>query len=404
MAVQVRAVPDHGDGLLEQHVDAHGGRHGVHHLDTGVRHLGGGGLRRFHGAADTPGDVDGKDLLVLAGHLPVSLHELAHTGLGGGGEAVELLELAEELLVGEVHPLPVGLVPEDDLERYYLDIVLAYVILVQVRGAVRHYPYFSTQFALPFPYVRHLPHPRTGRAGGLLFGLLLAAPLSLPRHLVPQPRLGVEELGVVRALAPAAVGGQQAPGLDGPLLQPGLVIGARALADSLAHALPQDPLHQLAGLLRAPVQVDRPDEGLHGVGQDGVLAARAVRFRRRAEQDVLPQARLARRPRQGRVVDQPGPGLGEVPFRSLRVAAVEVVGDHHLQHRVTQELQPLEGTGGPAALPVGVGAVGQGQLQQPLVAEVQTQGALEVPHALIPFRQALRCGPAARPRRPPPPP
>src|SRR3712207_7246855 len=57
-----------------------------------------------------------------------------------------------------------------------------------------------------------------------------------------------------------------------------------------------------------------------------------------------------------------GPQLGELALGQVGLAAVQLVGHHQPEHRVTEELQPLVRR--QAAVLVGVGPVGQRQFQQ----------------------------------------
>ena len=61
-------------------------------------------------------------------------------------------------------------------------------------------------------------------------------------------------------------------------------------------------------------------------------------------------------------VDHAGPQLGQPPLGQVRVVVEQRGGDHHAEHRVAEELQPL--VGGQAAVLVRVRAVGQRPLQQ----------------------------------------
>jgi len=103
-----------------------------------ISHLHRGRARGLAGAADTRRDVYADQGIVLAGHLLVGLQELPRRRLRGGGENPGLFQALVEFLVTDVHPLPVGDVVHDDLERDHLDVVLAHVLRVQIGGRIGH--------------------------------------------------------------------------------------------------------------------------------------------------------------------------------------------------------------------------------------------------------------------------
>ena len=81
---------------------------------------------------------------------------------------------------------------------------------------------------------------------------------------------------------------------------------------------------------------------------------------------------------------QGSPGAGELPLRHVRVGAEQVFRHDQPQHGVAQELQPL--IAGDALRPVlvGVGAVGQGVLQQFRIMEAVSQPRLQIFHSRVP--------------------
>ena len=82
-----------------------------------------------------------------------------------------------------------------------------------------------------------------------------------------------------------------------------------------------------------------------------------------AQAEVLPQAQLPGRLHQALLAHQGRPGAGQVALGQVGVIAVQVVGHHHAQDGIPQELQPFVAVQLAPAL-VGPGAVGEGIFQQ----------------------------------------
>ena len=92
-----------------------------------------------------------------------------------------------------------------------------------------------------------------------------------------------------------------------------------------------------------PLQVDRADDRLDGVGEDRGLVATAGGLLAAAELDVLAELDLAGHVGQGAGVDDRGAQLGQPPLGEVGVGDVERLGHHDPEHRVAQELQALVG-------------------------------------------------------------
>ena len=148
----------------------------------------------------------------------------------------------------------------------------------------------------------------------------------------------------------------------GELLEARLPVQARAAGAGRVQEAGDEPGDDRAGLLQTVGEVGGADEGLDRVGQDGVLVPPARERLALAELDELSQPQVAGDGGQGRLGDGGGAHLGELALGDLRVGAVEVLGDDDAQDGVAQELQTL--VGGQAAVLVGVGTVGQGQIEQ----------------------------------------
>ena len=116
------------------------------------------------------------------------------------------------------------------------------------------------------------------------------------------------------------------------------------------------------GDLDAAAEVDGADHGLDGVGEDRGLVAAAGGLLAAAELDVLAEPDGAADLGQRAGVDDRRAQLGQPALGEVGVGDVEGLGDDDAEHGVTEELQPLVGRQ-PAVL-VGVGAVGQGALEQ----------------------------------------
>ena len=124
----------------------------------------------------------------------------------------------------------------------------------------------------------------------------------------------------------------------------------------------EEQVDDLGGALEAAGEVDRPDHGLDRVGEDRGLLAATGGVLAAAELDVVAEPDGAADPGQGAGVDDRRAQLGQVALGQVGVGAVERLGDDDAEHRVAEELQALVGR--QAAVLVGVGAVGQGALEQ----------------------------------------
>src|SRR3984957_17075653 len=110
-----------------------------------------------------------------------------------------------------------------------------------------------------------------GRSRGLLFGVLLRAAFARPPTRPPQEDLRHVDPVVVRPRARHHVARRPLAVAHGFLLQAALVIEVVGLLAGTLNGVAQLAQHELAGGLPACVEVDRPEDGLEGVGQDGGL-------------------------------------------------------------------------------------------------------------------------------------
>src|SRR5438105_12774567 len=107
-----------------------------------------------------------------------------------------------------------------------------------------------------------------GFLGSGLLGLLLGPTLARTALLVADVDGGVEALGVVGALFADVVARHGVEALGGELLEAGLVVLAARAGCRFGDALAEQREDELMRRSPAPVEVDRADHGLHGVGQD----------------------------------------------------------------------------------------------------------------------------------------
>src|SRR6266542_5729044 len=130
-------------------------------------------------------------------------------------------------------------------------------------------------------------------AGRLLFGLLLRPPHAPPELLPPQVHRGGELLLMVGASLGHSVLRDPPEVLSGLLLERGLVV-AVSLAPSVGlHAGPEQAPDHPRGDPDPLVQIDRSQNGFHGVGQDAGFVPAARQLLALAEQHVLAQPELA---------------------------------------------------------------------------------------------------------------
>src|SRR6478609_9501658 len=197
-----------------------------------------------------------------------------------------------------------------------------------------------------------------GQGGGLLLGNLLGATGAGAEHVAPHGDLGLEPLGVLRAVLGDAVLGCAQGVAGGDLLQAGLPVQAGPQGGRLGQQRVDEVVHELAGGLDARRLVDRADDRLDGVGEDRVLVPPTGRLLAAAEEDVVAQAERATDVGERPHVDHGGPQLGELALAGVRVRVVQGGRDDQPEHRVAEELQPLVVREPPGL--VRVRAVGQG--------------------------------------------
>src|SRR5215208_4558176 len=214
-----------------------------------------------------------------------------------------------------------------------------------------------------------------GLAGRVLLGLLLGAALAAAVGGAGHRHRGREPLGVVGALLLDGVGGHPAQAGGGQLLERGLVVEGRPPPRRLHHPVLEQPAHQGGRPGEALVEVDGPEHGLEGVGQDRGLVPAAGQLLAPAQPHGVADAQLAGHLGEHVHVDRGRPQLGQLALGQVGEGAVDDVGDDQAEHGVAEELEPL--VGGQAAVLVGEGAVREGPDVQLLAAEADAEGLLD---------------------------
>ena len=130
-------------------------------------------------------------------------------------------------------------------------------------------------------------------------------------------------------------------GMSGQLLQAGLVVVSPRAGGRGPDVVAEKAHHQVRRRAPPGVEIDRPDHGLHGVGQDGGLLPPARLVLSLAQQQGMADVQGGGHVGQGGRAHDRGPHLGQLPLRQAVVGAEDVVGHDQLEHGVTEELQSL---------------------------------------------------------------
>ena len=170
-----------------------------------------------------------------------------------------------------------------------------------------------------------------------------------------------------------AVLGKRAKALLAQLLQQRLVVLAVA-GDHVVELLGEGALDEPLGGAQSGVEIAGADERFQRVRQQGALAAAAGALLTAAEQQMPVDRNLPGDPRQALLAHHHRLDARQVSFRPAVEPAVDPLADHQSQHRVAQELEPLvacrAGLGG-------MGAVTEGHVQEPLIAEANPDPSLQ---------------------------
>jgi hypothetical protein len=130
-----------------------------------------------------------------------------------------------------------------------------------------------------------------------------------------------------------------------------------------------------------PIQVDRPQHRLEGVGQDTVEVTATSLVNAPAHPQVLAEVDTARRGRQRAGADDGGSVQGQGALPGLRVAAIQQLGGDQLEDGVAEKLEALVVARAVGVL-VRVGAVGERLQEQVAVIEGDPELALQRHQAL----------------------
>ena len=106
------------------------------------------------------------------------------------------------------------------------------------------------------------------------------------------------------------------------------------------HGLKQ-PQHGRLRDREAVLQVDRAEDCLDGVREDGVLILPVGLHLAAAEKDVLPQPEVAGQSRERIHIHNSRAHLGDIGLAALRELCVQLLGDRQSEHGIAEELEAL---------------------------------------------------------------
>ena len=144
------------------------------------------------------------------------------------------------------------------------------------------------------------PQTAVGLRGSLLLGFLLRPPRTAAVVVPGEHDGGGEQLRVIGSFLGDPVLGHAESEGRGELLQRGLPVQAGAEGRRRRDELGEQPVNDAAGRLEAVLQVDRPEDGLHRVGQDRRLVATAGQFLAPSHPDAASRPRSPGRRRPAR--------------------------------------------------------------------------------------------------------
>ena len=142
-------------------------------------------------------------------------------------------------------------------------------------------------------------------------------------------------------------------------------------------AVEDQPVNQALRRLIAAVQIDRGQDGLHGVGVDAGPAAATAVFLAMAQHQIAAQVQPGRHRRQTALADQLRPHPREVALGMVGTGPVEILGHDEAQDRVAQEFQPLVAAQVFLPVFVGIGTMPHRVFQQALVPEGVAEGLFQ---------------------------
>lgn len=181
-----------------------------------------------------------------------------------------------------------------------------------------------------------------GDLGGVLLGLALRSADAPAEGLPVHQGLHLE----LPAMVGSAHGDHLVLGRGPPLglhhlLEEALEVAVMTPVEDALEERAEVAPDEALGRTKAPVQIDRGDDGLEGVGQDRVrkpLASQAPAY-----VNAGPHLKLLGDSGQALSADDDGLDAGEFAFGRFRKQVIEPAADHRPQDGVAQELQTLVG-------------------------------------------------------------
>ena len=157
------------------------------------------------------------------------------------------------------------------------------------------------------------------------------------------------------------------------LLQHGLIIAAALLHDLLALTVEQHAVDQAACGGKPAVEIDRGDDRLGRVREDGRTGASAAGLLTVAQLEVAAQLQLLRDLMQALLANERRADARQLALGRVGMPRKKILRRDEAEHAVAQKLQPLVAHALRAAVLVGIGAVAQSLGEQGSAAEAVAQ-------------------------------
>ncbi len=123
-------------------------------------------------------------------------------------------------------------------------------------------------------------------------------------------------------------------------------------------------MHGVPRRVKASVQIDGPDQGLHRIGGDRRPFPSARGFLSFSEEQELSEADIGRAQRERRLADHGRAQLGQFSLRQVRMEAEQVFAADDLEHGVSEEFEALIAPGPRHAVFVRIRTVGAGRAKK----------------------------------------
>src|SRR6185295_1683283 len=216
---------------------------------------------------------------------------------------------------------------------------------------------------------------RKGDRGGALLGDLLARSLAAAGELAREPAFDHEPLVVIGAQLRGQPVFRERPAAPlGDLLEARLGVEGEEMGR--AGRPFEHGADRRARRLEPAVQVDRAEDGLERVGEQGRLRPASRALLADAELELFAELQALRIGRQDRAAHELGLELREVSFGHAGMALVEPLDGDEREHRVAQELEPFVVLLAPLMF-VGGGSVGHREVEQLGPLELVAEAFLE---------------------------